>query len=101
MELRGLDLIIVINLIQQIIDYIINIINIYYLGGFDSGYNDFSSGFSGSNFASGESSNFGGGRGRASVRGRGGPVRGISGRGPGNSSRGGRGTFGRGGRGRY
>ncbi|XP_022171191.1 heterogeneous nuclear ribonucleoprotein A1, A2/B1 homolog [Myzus persicae] len=72
-----------------------------YNSGFDSGYNDFSSGFSGSNFASGEGSGFGG-RGRGGVRGRGGgPVRGISGRGPGNPSRGGRGAFGRGGRGRY
>jgi len=72
---------------------------VYYLGSYDSGYNDFSSGFSGSNFASGEGSNFS--RGRGSVRGRGSPVRGISGRGPGNSSRGSRSTFGRGGRGRY
>ena len=54
-------------------------------GGFDSGYNDFSSGFSGSNFASGEGSSFSG-RGRGGVRGRGGgPVRGISGRGPKNT----------------
>lgn len=72
-----------------------------YLGGFESRYNDFGSRFSGSNFASGEGSNFVGGRGRV-IRGRGGPVRGISARGPGNASRGGRGAFGgRGGRGRY
>lgn len=87
------------NLIQ--LNIIIIISYFHYLGGFNSGYNDFNSGFSGSNFASGEGSSFGGGRGRGGVRGRGGPVRGISGRGPGNPSRGGRGTFGRGGRGRY